>query len=200
MRRASQPSPARRRALAVVLALPALAAPGGHVVAAAATSQAPHPGTPPAEVAQALPGASLHGHGSLRFLGLRVYDAWLWSPLARRPLSWPNDPLALELRYHRALKGQQIAERSLTEMRRQRPLDDEQGRRWLAAMQQLFPDVRPGDRITGLFMPGTAARFAVNGRPAGEVADPLFAELFFGIWLSPQTSEPGLRLALLGQP
>ena len=33
----------------------------------------------------------------------------------------------------------------------------------------------------------------------GDVRDPLFAKLFFGIWLSPQTSEPQLRRALLAQ-
>jgi hypothetical protein len=32
----------------------------------------------------------------------------------------------------------------------------------------------------------------------GEVRDATFARLFFGIWLSPRTSEPQLRAALLG--
>ena len=34
-------------------------------------------------------------------------------------------------------------------------------------------------------------------RVVGEVADAEFSRLFFGIWLSPQTSEPGLRQALI---
>ena len=65
-------------------------------------------------------------------------------------------------------------------------------------MKQLFPDVQAGDRITGVHRPGVGARFHVNGRLAGEVRDADFARLFFAIWLSPRTSEPQLRAALLG--
>ena len=65
-------------------------------------------------------------------------------------------------------------------------------------MTRLFPDVRAGDRITGVHRPGTGARFFVNGRLQGELPDADFARLFFGIWLSPRTSEPALREALLG--
>ena len=40
----------------------------------------------------------------------------------------------------------------------------------------------------------------MQGRTVGEVADAEFARLFFGIWLSPRTSEPQLRQALLALP
>ena len=39
----------------------------------------------------------------------------------------------------------------------------------LQQMQQIFPDVKKGDRITGVQRPGEAARFFVNGQPRGEV-------------------------------
>ncbi len=153
---------------------------------------------PPPEVALELPGARLHGRGSLRYFGLRVYDALLWvgGPLAAD--STASAPLALELRYARRLRGPLIAERSLAEMRRQGEIHEARARRWLEAMVQLFPDVDAGDRITGVQRPGEAARFHVNGRFAGELRDPEFARRFFGIWLSPQTSEPQLRALLLG--
>jgi Chalcone isomerase-like len=65
-------------------------------------------------------------------------------------------------------------------------------------MTQLFPDVRGGDRLTGVQRPGQAARFFLNGVLRGEVPDADFTRLFFGIWLSPRTSEPRLRAQLLG--
>jgi len=83
-------------------------------------------------------------------------------------------------------------------MRRQRDISDDEAGRWLAAMMQVFPDVKEGDRITGLHVPGLGARFAVNGAVRGDVRDLEFARLFFGIWLSEKTSEPALRRALLG--
>ena len=46
-------------------------------------------------------------------------------------------------------------------------------------------------------MPGVGTRFFFNGSLRGEVADADFTRLFFGIWLSPKTSEPRLREQLL---
>lgn len=154
---------------------------------------------PPEEVAAALPGAALVGSGRMRFLGMAIYDARLW---AARPIGHGVDyadvPLALELQYARALVGRSIAERSIDEMRRVGEFDDAQARQWLSRMVAIFPDVGPGDRITGVQRPREAARFFVNGRDAGDLRDAEFTRLFFGIWLAPQTSQPQLRAALLG--
>ena len=155
--------------------------------------------TLPPEIAAELPGARLQGEGRLRWLGLHVYDARLWTqgPLDADALE--RTPLALELLYARALRGRLIAERSIDEMRRVGDFADDQAQRWLAAMAQLFPDVTAGERITGVHRPGEAARFHVNGRFNGEIRDAAFARLFFAVWLSPRTSEPALRSALLGK-
>ncbi len=155
---------------------------------------------PPAEVASELPGPRLQGRGALRFLGLRVYDARLWTGAA--PLSatdFAAVPLALEIEYARGLSGPKIADRSLQEMRRQGDLPAADAERWLGAMRQIFPDVRAGDRITAVLVPAMGVRFFINGRLKGDIRDPQFARLFIGIWLSPQTSEPSLRDALLGK-
>lgn len=153
---------------------------------------------PPPEVAAELPGATLQGEGRLRLFGLPVYDALLWVARPLDAAQVESAPLALELRYARALRGALIAERSITEMRRVGEFDEPSAQRWLAAMSTTFPDVKAGDRITGVQRPDVGARFHVNGRFAGEVREALFARLFFGIWLSPRTSEPALRSALLG--
>jgi hypothetical protein len=167
-------------------------------LAAALAATAPaFANTPPAEVSGELAGARLVGAGRLRFMGFSVYDARLWAPVP--PADPLAVPLALELAYTRRLVGKLIAERSLAEMKRQGPIDDATGARWLQAMLQLFPDVAEGDRLTGVHRPGEAARFFHNGRFVGEIRDAEFARRFFGIWLTPQTSEPSLREALLGR-
>ena len=131
----------------------------------------------------------------------RVYDAVLWTPAGQRVTAADaaSQALALEIRYQRALQGQQIAERSLLEMRRQGDIDDAVAQRWLQTMTGLFPDVVEGSRITAVNLPREGARFFVDGRLKGSVAEPEFARRFFGIWLSPQSSDQKLRLALLGQ-
>jgi len=155
----------------------------------------------PPEVRSAFANPALQGQGRLRFLGLRVYDALLWTPAGQRVTAADAgaQTLALEIRYQRALQGQQIAERSLQEMKRQGDIDEAVAQRWLQTLTGLFPDVVAGSRITALNLPREGARFFVDGRLKGTVADPEFARRFFGIWLSPQSSEQKLRLALLGQ-
>ena len=153
----------------------------------------------PNEVQAALINPRLQGQGSVRFLGLRIYDASLWT-VAGQPAtvaSW-SLPLAMDIRYLRSLQGQQIAERSLQEMKRQGDIDEPTAQRWLQAMQGLFPDVKEGSRITGVNLPQVGVRFYVDGGDRGAVNEPEFARRFFGIWLSPQSSDLKLRAALLG--
>jgi hypothetical protein len=64
-------------------------------------------------------------------------------------------------------------------------------------MQDAFPDVKEGDRITGIHLPTVGARFYFNGQLRATVKDVAFSQQFFGIWLSPTTSEPRLRTELL---
>lgn len=155
---------------------------------------------PPAEIAQAQPQAQLSGRSTLRFLGLAIYEARLWAGPDFALARYARHPFALELQYQRSLKGRLIAQRSLDEMRRQPDFPEHQAGAWSEQMQALFPDVAPGDRITGEHLPGSGARFWFNGRPLGEVRDAQFARLFFGIWLSPATSEPQARCALAACP
>ena len=145
-----------------------------------------------------LPGSRLRGEGKLRFLGLGIYQARLWTSPSFRADQALDHPVVLELTYLRDFEGDTIAQRSLDEMRRAGPLSEAQAQRWLAAMQRLFPNVRSGERVTGMHQPGQGASFWVDGRPLGEIADPEFGRRFFGIWLAPSTSQPGLRLSLLG--
>ena len=155
----------------------------------------------PPEVDAELPNAQRLGSGRLSFMLLHVYDARLWVRDGFNAADFAKAPLALELEYARTLYGGLIADRSLAEMRRSADLadiTDDKAQRWLAVMKQLFVDVHQGDRITGVQVPGVATRIFVNGRLRGEVRDAEFTRLFFGIWLSPSTSEPALRDALLG--
>ncbi|WP_051378812.1 hypothetical protein [Derxia gummosa] len=152
----------------------------------------------PAEIRADLPEARLVGSGTLRFFGLTVYDARLWAPPGFDPLRYDREPFALELAYARRLEGGAIAERSVAEMRRIGPFDEERARRWLALMRDAFPDVTANDRLLGLHDGRGGVRFFHNGRPTASLDDADYARLFFGIWLAPATSAPTLRAALIG--
>jgi len=144
-----------------------------------------------------LEGARLVGQGTMRFLGFEVYRARLWAQPGFDADQYSAHPLALELTYQRNFTAEAIAKRSIEEMRRVGSFTPQQATRWQQALQAALPDVKPGDRLLGLYQPGAGAVFKMGGRVVGEVPDAEFSRLFFGIWLSPQTSEPGLRQELI---
>ena len=156
--------------------------------------------------AQSAPGPALSaalqdqtrtGSARLRYWGFDVYDARLYVAPGFDIQRFEDQRFGLELSYLRGFKGADIAERSIEEMKGVATLDPAQAQRWQDAMSALFPDVRRGDRLTGVHVPGRGARFYVNGQWLGEVADDAFSRSFFGIWLSPKTSQPRLREALI---
>ena len=164
--------------------------------AAPASEVAPAPDARP-ELAQALPQARLVGSSRLTVWGFQIYDAHLWAPASFAAGRYATSPMALELSYLRNFKALDIAERSLKEMRRSQPISNAQAALWKADMLRVIPDVEKGERILGVHRPGRGAAFWVNGKASGEIQDAEFARLFFGIWLSPNTSEPRMRAALL---
>jgi len=165
---------------------------GGSVRADQAAS-----GAPP-EVLAALPEARLIGSGRLRYFGLSVYDASLWAMPDFRAATFPNQRFALSLTYLRSFSANEIAQRTLQEIRRVHEVAPDLARVWLTSLQNLLPDVVAGDRITGLHPPGGVA-FWHRERKLGDMGDTAFGSKFFGIWLADSTSEPGLRKALLAR-
>lgn len=144
--------------------------------------------------ADPLEGYNPLGSGEYRKFGFLIYEATLWT---RAPESLAP-PYALALTYKRTIPGHKLVEASVDEIRKGTGASDETLSAWGSTLARIFPDVKPGDRIIGIHEPGKA-RFLYNGRPIGEVADEAFANAFFGIWLSPNTSAPELRARLLRQ-
>lgn len=168
-------------ALALVVALPALA-------------------DVPPHVGRALGDARSAGSGRLTWFGLHVYDARLFVPAGGiDPRRFAEHPFVLELTYARALRGQAIASRSDTEIERLGLGSEEQRGRWRQAMTALFPDVRAGQRLAGVNLPGRGAEFYLDGRLLGRIDDPAFGAAFFAIWLDVRSAAPDLRASLLKQ-
>lgn len=140
----------------------------------------------------------LHGQGTLRWMGLKIYDAQLFAPAQFSADRTFERPFALELTYARNFSGQSIAERSLQEIKKHGIGDAAQHSRWLSQMQSVFPNVASGDRLRGVHQPGQGVTFFKNGQRIGAIDDQDFSRAFFSIWLGPLTTEPALRQRLLG--
>ena len=168
-----------------VLALPALLA----LALAATLAHAA-----PAHIEQDVPKARLAGSGAFTYFAMNIYFAQLWVG----PQGYGSStPFALDLRYARKLNGKKIAEASAEQMEKIGAGSPGQRQAWLQKMTAIFPDVREGSHITGVFVPSQGTRFYLDGKPMATVIDDDFARAFFGIWLDPKTTAPALRVALL---
>lgn len=202
--------PRRRRVLlsaALGASTPWLA--GAPLLAQAQTptpSQAPQPAAPraPVELAPFTPAGTAwrpRGTGPLRVFLFRVYDATLWTVNDAPNVLASTSPYALDIVYNAAVKSEDIVNTSIIEMARLRNVSSQATiNAWTAAMKRAFPDVASGDRLVGVHVPRTGARFFHNGKLTAEVNDAAFSEAFFAIWLDEQTKRPELRRALLGLP
>lgn len=143
------------------------------------------------------------GNGEMTWFGLKLYRATLWVAGQMRGQKGgqlrDDMPFALELEYRRDIEGDRIVRASVDEMRKLGASDAEL-QRWATEMRRVFPDVRKGDVLTGVYLPGRGAQFFFREREIGEVADADFARRFFAIWLDPKTSAPDVRAALLHLP
>ena len=139
----------------------------------------------------------LIGQHRFTYWGFEVYDASLWGNTAFAPQDWAKQSLVLELRYLRDFKGADIAQRSIDEMQGQRTLSAAQKQTWSGVLLSLIPNVRSGERLTGIYTPDKGMQLLHQDRLLGEVTDVDLAQRFFGIWLAPETSQRQLRQQLL---
>ena len=151
--------------------------------------------TRPTEISGAINSTKPYGSGSLTWLVFTAYDATLWTDAPQWSMS---APFALTLRYRMSFTTEELVERTVEEMAKVAPATPKASvAAYADALRRAFPNVKDGDRITALHVPGSAVRFFHNGSRTADIVDPTFADSFFGIWLSPRTSEPRLRAALL---
>ena len=150
----------------------------------------------PTYVLDSVPNAQMLGEGRLKVLFWNVYDATLYTPSSGY---FSGGPFALSLTYLMDFAGQDIAKRSVDEMQDQGWQDTTQLESWENQMITLFPNVKEGDTLVGIQTTEGSARFYYNDTFVGQVDDGEFSKAFFGIWLSPKTSEPKLRRKLLGE-
>jgi hypothetical protein len=155
--------------------------------------------TQPSFVSSLIPGAELKATGSFRWFGLKIYDAALWLPASAEVGVPYQRSFALKLTYARRLSGQAIAESSADEMERLEQGKPLQRKEWLKKMLLLFPDVKAGDAITGVFQPGQGVLFYLNQDLLGAIEDEAFGRAFFAIWFDERTRAPELRASLLDQ-
>ena len=136
------------------------------------------------------------GEARLEVLFWSIYDSRLYT--ADGSYREGQRPLRLEIEYLIDIKAEKLAQRTLKEWRHM-GRDHPRQAQWADAMQRLWPDIESGDKLALELDADNRATFYFNGERLGSIDDPDFGAQFVDIWLSPQSSRPELRLALLGR-
>lgn len=135
------------------------------------------------------------GAAQLKVMFWEIYNAKLAAPNGE----WKKDaPFALSLTYLRDFDGEEIASRSVDEMRDIGYEDEVLLAKWYEQMRSVFPNVKEGENITGVMDKEQYTHFYYDGNLIGSIEDKSFGQAFFDIWLNEKTSEPKMRKQLLG--
>ncbi|MEM1112237.1 MAG: chalcone isomerase family protein [Pseudomonadota bacterium] len=138
---------------------------------------------------------TLVGEASLRVLFWDIYNSRLYTETGSYERY--QRPLRLEIEYQRDIPSDALVDRTGTEWDAQ-GLDHENQAAWLARLRELWPDVQQGDRLALELGEDNRSYFTLNGETLGAVDDTDFGQHFVDIWLSPRTTRPELRTALIG--
>lgn len=147
----------------------------------------------PSELQAAIKAEVPVGEASFSKLFIHVYDAQFWSDSG----DWKHPPYALSITYDMNFTPDELADRTQQEMQHVSTLPEDALQGYTQQIRRIYPSVEAGDRITALQKDATTTAFFHNGRPIGTIKDKDFAAAFFGIWLSPKSSEPTMQKQLV---
>ncbi|WP_022953257.1 chalcone isomerase family protein [Leucothrix mucor] len=129
---------------------------------------------------------------------------WLMFPLYQISLKTPDGryqenrfPQVLDITYRRDIDKRDLL--TATDQQWQRlGLPQAQRQSWINQLHAIWPTVKSGDQLGFKLDSQGKNYFTYNGKNIGGVADAQFGQSFLAIWLSPKTSQPGIRQRLIG--
>lgn len=130
-----------------------------------------------------------------------IYDSELRTPNGQYN-DKSNAPLALVITYRRNIDAEDLLDATVDQWEHL-GYSKQQIADWLPEMTGVWPNVSKGDRLIYVLQ-SNAGQFYYQprlGAPSlsGTLSTPALAKAFSAIWLSPSTSYPSLRLALIGR-
>ena len=134
------------------------------------------------------------GAAKLRVLFWDVYESTLFTPSG----NYEPDarPFRLDIRYLRDISAKDLINQTKKEWRAQGLVNPQQDE-WLITLADIWPNVATGDTLVLLVDEENHSEFSMNGVEIGRIESAQFSAAFAGIWLSPKTTRPALRAALI---
>ncbi|WP_282166612.1 chalcone isomerase family protein [Shewanella japonica] len=135
------------------------------------------------------------GQADMDLLWFSIYSAKLMS--VDGEYQQDQFPLKLEIEYHRDIDAEDLIEATVDQWQHI-GIDSEEIVRLQQQIEQAWPDVKEGDRLSFMMHSQDRGQFYFNEQALPIIQEPGFAAAFLDIWLSEQTSRPELRQQLIG--
>ena len=149
------------------------------------------------EINENLSKPSRLGVHNLAVWGFKVYNIQLLSETKK--FSYQNK-FAIVINYQRDFAKNNLIEKSIEEIARINEIKDLNLLKiYKNKLEEIFLDVKKGDRKTAFFDPKNGVKLYFNGKFVGEIKDLIFAKRFVDIWLSDKSSYPQMTSAILGK-
>lgn len=149
------------------------------------------------EISENLSKPSRLGVHNLTVWGFKVYNIQLLSQTKK--FSYQNK-FAIVINYQRDFAKNNLIEKSIEEIARINEIKDLGLLKiYQNKLEEIFFDVKKGDRKTAFFDPKNGVKLYFNGKFVGEIKDLIFAKRFVDIWLSDKSSYPQMTMDILGK-
>jgi hypothetical protein len=135
------------------------------------------------------------GQVQVRFLGIRIYSAALFTEQGA-PFKWSR-PFALELKYARSFSRDRLVSASISELVR---VEGKRGDHEAIAtkLNSCFRDVKARDRFVAVPKGSNGLSFFLNGRQTCRINHSNIRSRVLGIWLADNSRDRGLSRRLRG--
>ncbi len=147
-------------------------------------------------VAAPLQGLQSSGKSELSWFLISVYEAQLFTTSGQ--FVYGQYPQALEIEYYRNITKENLIKATKDQWEEQ-SIKHPDLNEWLVQLEQVFPDVKPEDKLVFSVDKVGNNQFFLNDKPIGKIANKDFSQLFLDIWVSEKTTYPDLRLELIGE-
>ena len=138
---------------------------------------------------------NLIGQANYSFMFWNVYDAQLYS----NQKQFDKKNFALILKYNKKIKKETLVKETINDMRDQKELSKGKIDEWTKVFESIFKSTKIGSRFLGIKINENKSIFYYDEKKIFESEDQEFGDLFFNIWLRPDSKSPEFSKKLLGE-
>lgn len=136
------------------------------------------------------------GQAKFSVLFWDIYESTLLTTSGSYPIKNQQHQLLFEINYLKDISSNELIKRTKQQWQHIGiPANNYQA--YIPELKRLWPDISKGDTLS-LVIQNQHSVFYFNQQYLGIINDPVFGQRFIDIWLAKNTSQPKLRIQLLG--